>query len=166
MATGVLQRVSGGLGRASARAHTAGQLVLWSRLDTYQRCRFGTHVCRVHSSLPVHLFRCTFRSRWRCASGELAPESASQPSVAFSPNCDICTHSPLKSGMCDITAVCICFWRGKNTSLCQLLSSSISNAQGQFGTAKSPNVLKKIAFVFNGRAPAAADCVLLCCYLL
>eukprot|EP00064_Thunnus_orientalis_P004437 superscaffoldBa00000404_g4449 len=31
MATGVLQRVSGGLGRAKSRAHTAGQLVVWSR---------------------------------------------------------------------------------------------------------------------------------------
>lgn len=31
MATGVLQRVRGGLGRAKSGAHSAGQLVLWGR---------------------------------------------------------------------------------------------------------------------------------------
>ena len=31
MATGVLHRVSGGLGRAKSRAQAAGQLVVWSR---------------------------------------------------------------------------------------------------------------------------------------
>lgn len=37
MATGVLQRVSGGLGRAKSGAHSAGQLAVWGRWGSLHR---------------------------------------------------------------------------------------------------------------------------------
>lgn len=82
MATGVLHRVSGGLGRAKSRAQSAGQLVVWSRWDSVQ-C-----TCGVIVSVVSVVRCCVCISAGLCGGydelGLASPVTASQPSVAFS----------------------------------------------------------------------------------